>query len=283
MVPSAATMAPAPIRITDADDPRVAPFRDVRDKDLRGREGLFMAESEMVLCRLLRTPERIHSVLLTPHKHEQLAAELDVLGDDVPRYVAEMELMTAIAGFHIHRGVLAAGHRPHPRDLDLDRVLGHLPHEGPVTLLAAEGVTNVDNMGGLFRNAAGFGVDGIVLDPTCCDPLYRKAIRVSMGHVLSIPYAVSRDWPADLARLGSQWDTTIVAAETGARAQPLWSLSPADDRLTLVFGSESDGLRPETLAACDRVLEIPMTGAVPSLNVATASAVFLYELRRRPE
>jgi tRNA G18 (ribose-2'-O)-methylase SpoU len=275
-------MAPAPISISSVDDPRIAPYRDVRDKDLRGRDGLFMAESEMVLRRLLRTPERIHSVLLTPHKHEQLADELAVLGDDVPRYVATLELMTAIAGFHIHRGVLAAGHRPHPRELDLPRVLRHLRGRSAMTLLAAEGVTNVDNMGGMFRNAAGFGVDGVVLDTACCDPLYRKAIRVSMGHVLSVPYAVSQDLPADLQRLRGEWGATVIAAETTTDAKPLWRLEAAGERQVLVFGSESDGLHAKTLAACDEVLEVPMTGAVPSLNVATASAVFLYELRRKP-
>ena len=268
-----------PTHITDIDDPRVEVFRDVRDKDLRGRNRLFMAESELVLRRLLRTPHRLHSVFLSQWKYEQLSEALAVLGEDVPIYVAEIELMTQIAGFHIHRGVLAAGVRPLPAELSLDAALGHLKQQPAVTLLIAEGLTNVDNMGGLFRNAAAFNVDGIVLDPSCCDPLYRKAIRVSMGHVLSVPWAVCEDWPGDLGRLKAEWDLTLVGAEVRPGAPALRDM-PKDPRMALLFGSEGHGLSEAALGACDEVCQIPMSGQVPSINVAAACAVFLYELRR---
>ena len=146
-------------------------------------------------------------------------------------------------------------------------------------MMLAEGLTNVDNMGALFRNAAAFGVDGIVLDPTCCDPLYRKAIRVSMGHVLSIPYAVSQDWVGDLKRLKNEWGMLLIAAEATPDARPLWEV-PRSSRTAIIFGSEGHGLSSATLALCDAVCEIPMSGNVPSVNVAVASAVFLYELNR---
>ncbi|UCD75784.1 MAG: RNA methyltransferase [Phycisphaerales bacterium] len=272
-------MAVSPILIDSLDDPRVEIFRDVRDKDLRGRDKLFMAESEMVLTRLLRTPERLHSLFLSPNKFERLAGSLQALAAHVPVYVADIDLMTEIAGFHIHRGVLAAGFRPRPEELSLDAALGHLKGDAPLTLLLAEGLTNVDNMGGMFRNAAAFGADGIVLDPTCCDPLYRKAIRVSMGHVLSIPYVVCDDWIGDVHRLKEQWGIRLIGAEVTDGAIPLWDI-PRFSRLGILFGSEGHGLTGEALAACDEVCRIPMDEAVPSLNVATASAVFLYELIR---
>ena len=270
--------ASEPIRVTDIDDPRVEVFRNVRDRDLRGRVDLFMAESEMVLRRLVRRPERLHAVLLSPRRH---AALRDVLPSGVPVYVAELDVMTQIAGFHIHRGVLAAGVRPAHYELSLDAALGHLRERATWTVLLAEGMTNVDNMGGLFRNAAAFGVDGIVLDPTCCDPLYRKAVRVSMGHVLSIPYAACRAWPDALVRLRSEWEMTLVAAEVTDDAAPLWEL-PDAPRLGVLLGAEGHGLSAEALAACDHVCQIPMSPVAESINVGSASAVFLYErLRQR--
>lgn len=272
-------MPQPPVRITSLEDPRVDVFRDVRDRDLRGHGHLFMAESELVLRRLMRRPECLHSVMVSPRKYAELAEVLPDLPDEVPIFVAEIEVMTRIAGFHIHRGVLAAGHRPSRAALTIDSAFGHLLGRDSCCVLVAEGLTNVDNMGGLFRNAAAFGAAGILLDPTCCDPLYRKAVRVSMGHVLSVPYAISASWPGDLERLKREWGFTIVGAEVTSGARPLWTL-PRSPRTAVVFGSEGHGLRPETLAACDLVVQIPMTPAVPSINVAAAAAVFMYELAR---
>lgn len=274
-------LARAPIHIDNFNDPQIDVYRDVRDADLRGRDRLFMAESELVIRRLLRTPDRLHSLLLSPQKYDRLRSDIEAADEfDSPIYLADVTLISEIAGFHIHRGALAAGYRPAPDKLSLDNAIGHLRSRNQITLLLAEGITNVDNMGGLFRNAAAFGVDGVVLDPTCCDPLYRKAIRVSAGHALSVPYAVSDNWPADLARLRTEWSVTLVGAEAVAQSQPLWTI-PADAKLAMLFGAEATGLREQTLQQCDAVCEIPMQGAVPSLNVATASAVFLYERQRQ--
>ncbi len=274
---------PLIVPIDEITDPRVEVFRDVRDKDLRGRDKLFMAESEMVVRRLLRTPQRIHSLLLSPQVAERLSDALAGLAGDVPVYVCDVDAMSEIAGFHIHRGALAAGWRPKRGELTLDAALGRLRGAQRACIVVAEGLTNVDNMGGLFRNAAAFGVDGVLLDPTCCDPLYRKAIRVSMGHALSVPYAVGETWPDDLSRLREEWGFTLVAAETrdiAPRAQPLWQWKPAD-RVAIVLGNEGEGLSAATLAQCDKVHEIPMAPDVPSLNVAVASAVVLYEMIRQ--
>ncbi len=265
--------------ITALDDPRVEPYRDVRDKDLRGRDRLFMAESELVIRRLLRTPGRLHSLFLSPKKYERLRGAIEEADLQAPVYLADVELMTGIAGFHIHRGVLAAGYRPRWHEITLNAALGHLREKTSLTLLLAEGITNVDNMGGLFRNAAAFGVDGVLLDPACCDPLYRKAIRVSAGHTLSVPWAVSDDWAGDLRTLKEAWGMKLIGAESDTRAVPLWEVERTD-RTAIIVGAEHDGLREPTMALCDQIAMIPMQPGVPSLNVAVASAVFLYALLR---
>ncbi|HRP62031.1 MAG TPA: RNA methyltransferase [Phycisphaerales bacterium] len=272
------------IPIESLDDPRVDVYRDVRDADLRGRDHLFMAESELVVRRLLRTPERLHSLLLSPNKFERLREDVEASwrsGGSFPVYLADVALISKVAGFLIHRGALAAGFRKPVEHLTLDRELRHLNTRSNLTLLLAEGITNVDNMGGLFRNAAAFGVDGVVLDPTCCDPLYRKAIRVSVGHTLAIPYAVSAEWGLDLCRLKQEWGLTLIGAECAPGSKPLWEM-PRDRRMAIVFGSEAHGLHQATRDACDVIVEIPMAPGVPSLNVATAAAVFLYERTRKP-
>lgn len=281
------------VAVEDAEAGALDVFRDVRDKDLRGRGDVFMAESELVVRRLLRQPDRIVSLLVSPERLEAMRSALAVLGDDVPVYVGDVAAMTEIAGFHIHRGVLAAGRRPPWWEVTLGSALADAKKKRSAVILAAEGMTNVDNMGGMFRNAAAFGVDGVVLDPTCCDPLYRKAIRVSMGHTLSVPWAISRDWPGDVrllkqppGEMGSGgWDCYVAAMESGGDAQPLWRLKEAWEisgkpNLCLVFGSEGHGLSKGVLDAADGVFEVPMTAGVPSLNVAVAVGVALYEVRR---
>ncbi len=280
MLAVSATPFREPVRLEHPDDPRLDPFRDVRDRDLRARHGLFMAESERVLRRLVRTPERLHAILLSPGRWDALRDLLAPLPEAVPIYVADLEIMCAIAGFHVHRGVLATGIRPTIEELAPEVALAPLMRPGPLTLLVCEGITNVDNVGGLFRNAAAFGVDGVLLDPACCDPLYRKAVRVSAGHVLSTPWAIAVDWPQDLRRLREAWNVELVAAETGAGAEPWWA-RPAPARQAILFGSEATGASAAALAECDATCEIPMAPGVPSLNVATASAVFLAERARR--
>jgi tRNA G18 (ribose-2'-O)-methylase SpoU len=268
-----------PIEITSFDDPRAGVYRDVRDRDLARAHGrLFMAESIHVIERLLNHPRKVHSLLLSPHMYERLRQRLDELAE-VPVYVASIDLMCEITGFHIHRGALAAGIRPRKEELTIDAALGHLKGRERLRLVLCERITHVDNMGGIFRNAAAFGVDGVIIDPASCDPLYRKAIRVAMGHVFSVPYAVSEDWLGDLERLRDGWALKLIAAETIPGAVPLDTLDvPA--RAGIIFGSEGHGLSEGTLSQCDAVAAIPMLPGVPSLNVATASAVFLYEFQR---
>jgi tRNA G18 (ribose-2'-O)-methylase SpoU len=266
-----------PVEVCDINDPRVEVFRDVRDRDLRGRQGIFMAESEMVVQRLLRTPERLHSLLLSPAKYVRLAPDLKDLSVDCPVYVADLKIMESIAGFHIHRGVLAAGWRPIEQDLVFDRLLDRLPADGPCTVLAASGINNSDNIGGLFRTAAALGVEEMLLDGRCCDPLYRKAIRVSMGHVLSVPWVVEGDLPGALRRL-QEFGFRITAAESGPRSCGLGD-QPKGGRRVVVVGAEGHGLDEDVLDVCDEIVEIPMSRGVPSLNVVVAAGIVLAAVR----
>jgi len=271
-----------PIHISSFDDPRVEVYRDVRDRDLaRAHGSLFMAESIHVIERLLDHPRRVHSLLLSPTMFERLSPKLEALGEllSAPVYVAPLELMCEITGFHIHRGALAAGLRPRPEELALEAVLEHLRGRSRMRIVLCEAVTHIDNMGGIFRNASAFGADAVVIDSASCDPLYRKAIRVSMGHVFSMPYAISDDWSHDLGRLRSEWGVSLIAAETTPTAVPLSSLR-VPEKVGVIFGSEGHGLSGATLDRCDVHCEIPMAPGVPSLNVATASAIFLYEFQR---
>lgn len=268
-----------PIQIDSLQDARVDVFRNLKDPELRDRQGLFIGESALVLRRLLRHPARLHSILIGAHRYPALRPELEALPADVPLYVADKQLLSRIAGFHLHRGVLAAGRRPTAEQSALEPALGHLRARPELCLLLAEGVMDPDNIGALFRNAAAFGVDGILLDPSSADPLYRKAIRVSMGHCLSLPFARSLDWQADLETLRDSWGLALYGAEPIEGASPIWQL-PRGARLALLVGSEAHGLSATSLSACQRLFQIPMTGAVPSLNVAVASALMLYELRR---
>jgi tRNA G18 (ribose-2'-O)-methylase SpoU len=237
-----------------------------------------MVESEMVVRRLLESSWDIHSLFLSPQKYERLAPCIKDSALQV--YVADVTLMSEITGFHIHRGTLALVHRPSAETLCLKNLVQTLKGTNTIALLLAEGITNVDNMGALFRNAAAFGVDAIVLDHACCDPLYRKAIRVSMGHALSVPWAVAPNWPEALHQLKSELGVTLIGCETGETATQLWDVHPTK-KMALIMGEEKSGLSASTKSICDYLAEIPMTPKVPSVNVAVASAVALYEFLGR--
>ena len=171
--------------VFDPDDPRLEPYREVRERDLVGRAGLFVAEGRVVLEKLIAAGRHpLRSVLVSEAKAPGLADLLDSLPPATPIYLASQAVMDAIAGFHIHRGVLAIGER---REVSAAALLGGLGREALVVALSA--VANHDNMGGVFRNAAAFGADAVLLDSACCDPLYRKSIRVSVGAALTTPFA----------------------------------------------------------------------------------------------
>ncbi|ESQ83123.1 RNA methyltransferase [Asticcacaulis sp. AC466] len=251
------------IEIDSPTDPRLNLYRDVKDRDLTGREGLFMAEGKVVLERLFASRlARTVSVLTTPERVGGLARL-----PDAPVYVVPQAVMDEVAGFAIHRGYLALGAYTPPLSLEA-AVAGKR-----VRVLVLSGIANTDNMGGLMRNAAAFGVDAVVLDSACCDPLYRKAIRVSVGGVLEVPHYRVDDLMGTLAAL----DLTPYALSP-AGAVTLEAVTPAA-RSALLFGAEGPGLSAEVMARCTTV-RVDMAGGFDSLNVATTSGIVLYRMCR---
>lgn len=260
------------ILIVDPADPRLADYREVRERDLAGRDG-FIAEGQVVLEKLIgdgRHPLR--SVLVAEKRVAALGALLAALPQDVAVYAASQAVMDTVVGFHIHRGILAIGER---RPLDAEALLNGLPQRALVVGLV--GIANHDNMGGLFRNAAAFGADAVLLDETCCDPLYRKAIRVSVGAALTTPFA-SAGSAGDLCRLLSGHGFSVVALSPQGTVDLADFKPPA--RVAALFGAEGPGLPPEVLAGLQSV-RIAMSRGFDSLNVATASGIVLHHLAVR--
>ncbi|MFN8423992.1 MAG: RNA methyltransferase [Anaerolineae bacterium] len=267
-----------PIPIDDVDDPRIEDYRHVRDRDLlgrAGRPGLFIGEQRLIVQRMLARPGRTKSVLVLPSR---LPSVGPLVPPDVPLYVAGENVMRAIVGFDVHRGVLAVGFREPDAAHTLLAALP-APSGDPLTVLVLEDITHHDNLGMLFRDAAAFGVDAVVLSPRCHDPLYRRCLRMSIGHVLDVPWARAADWPADLTALRARWGCTLIAAATGPGSVPLDD-APRSERIALLVGTEHDGLSAAALAACDARVRVPMRAGVDSLNVAVAAAVCLHRLSR---
>lgn len=265
------------IDVDSPDDPRVAGYRDLKDRDLRLRRGLFVVEGRGTLrCLLEQSPFRPLSILLGEPAYRALADELASLAPGVPVYRAPAEVLRSLAGFAIHRGCLALVERL--PDTDLDGLLDAVPAGGS-RLLVMEGLTNHDNVGGLFRNALAFGVDAAVLCPRCCDPLYRKAIRTSLGGSLCVPFARAEKWPHALARLRDR-GYRIVALDPGGDADLAGESARAAERLAVVVGTEGQGLSDAVRAQADACVRIEMAPGVDSINVATAAAIALHQLRR---
>lgn len=260
------------IRIEDPADARITAFRDIRERDLTGRDGLFVAEGEVVL-RVLGSPAsrcRTVSVLLADSRLEAQAGLLAALPDTVPIHIAPQAVLDGIAGFHLHRGILALGEKPGP--VAVDDFLAAT--EEDAVIVAASEIGNHDNMGGIFRNAAAFGAAGVMLDDRCCDPFYRKAIRVSVGAVLRTPMITGQGASAMVDAL-ERHGFEVIALTPSARED--LSAMPRRGRRAILLGPEGPGL-PRTLIDRCRGARIPMSGGFDSLNVATAGAVALYHL-----
>ena len=261
----------SPVRIDDPADPRIAAYRVIRERDLVGREGLFIAEGEVVVRVLLGgTLHAPLSLLVAEKRLAGLGRLTTDLPTDVPVYAASQEVMDGIAGFPMHRGILALGRRA--PEISAEALLTGMARRALVVVLF--GIANHDNMGGIFRNAAAFGADAVILDSDCCDPLYRKAIRVSVGAALTVPFARMERGDNGLAALARHGFDALALSPAGA--SPLAELSPAD-RTAVLFGSEGPGL-PDDVLARVRTVRIPMAGRLDSLNVATASGIVLHHL-----
>ncbi|MEL6919944.1 MAG: RNA methyltransferase [Pseudomonadota bacterium] len=254
------------IRIADPDDPRIADFRNIRERDLLRDRQTFICEGKTVLNVLVSPQSRfgVKSLLILENRIEGCGSILAQTPTDVPVYVASAEVMDAIAGFPIHRGVLAAAHKTHPQ-IDLSSAR---------RIVIASAISNHDNVGALFRNAAAFGFDAVLLDDQCCEPLYRKAIRVSVGGVLRVPFAHGGNIETLCAQAQSHGLSSIALATKGDVELAAWKPSA---RVALLVGSEGKGL-PNAILQTLETVTIPMHAGFDSLNVATAAAIAMHHV-----
>ena len=259
------------VTITNVDDQRIEPYRDIRERDMVGRQGLFVAEGRVVVEKLVGSSvNQLLSLLIAAKRVAALEPLLAQLPDDVPVFVASQPVIDAVAGFPMHRGILAVGRRVENPTADalLERIVG----EANVVFVA--GISNHDNIGGIFRNAAAFGVKAVLLDPDCCDPLYRKAIRVSVGAALLVPFARLNRGEDALALLERHGFESVALSPTGEALISDWR--PAL-RNALLLGAEGPGLAPELIRRT-RSIRIAMATGFDSLNVATTSGIALHHL-----
>ncbi len=285
MRPLAAAAAPpipdGVIRVGDPADARLVDYVALTDVALRRRlepeRGLYIAESEKVIRRALAAGHTPRSLLMARRWLADLGDVVDAaLGRGIPVFVGEHDVIERLTGFHLHRGALAAMQRP-----ERPSAAGLLA--GARRVLVLEDIVDHTNVGACFRSAAALGVDAVLVTPRCADPLYRRAIRVSMGTVFQVPWTRVEPWPRAGVALLREHGCTVVALALSDDSVTLDALAadpPA--RLALVVGTEGDGLTRHTLAAADLVARIPMGGGVDSLNVAAATAVALWALRPDP-
>ena len=271
------------IEITDFNAPELDPYARLTQAQLRNRlepeKGIFIAESPKVISRALDAGYQPISLLMERKQITGPAAEILTLCGDAPVYTADREMLAALTGFELTRGVLCAFHRPAPRSVEeLCR------NARRVAVL--EGIVDSTNVGAIFRSAAALNMDAVLTTPSCCDPLCRRAVRVSMGTVFQVPWAQIGATPADWPEKGIE-QLHALGFKTAAMALSDRSVSIDDEqlvaepRLAIIMGTEGDGLAHSTIAACDYTVKIPMSHGVDSLNVAAASAVAFWQLGKQ--
>jgi tRNA G18 (ribose-2'-O)-methylase SpoU len=264
---------PGVIDVIDPDDARVDDFRDLnsidRRPDLPGGKGLVIAEGVLVVQRMLASRFTPHAFLGTDRRLAELGD--DIAGVGAPFYRASAEVMAEVIGFHLNRGVLGVARRQ--PEMTVAQVLA-----GARTVVVLEGVNDHENMGSSFRNAAGLGGDALIFGAGCADPLYRRAVRVSMGHALLVPFARAWHWPGDLELLrdnGFQLLAMTPDSQAHAIADAMAALG--GQKVAVLVGAEGPGLTETAMRASDVRVRIPMSRGTDSLNVATAAACALYE------
>ncbi len=260
-------------RITTLDDPRVARYRNLKERTARG-ECIFVTEGHFVTQRLLDSPFEAESVFVY---EEHLPIYLERVPPHVPLYVGDRELMHQIAGIKFHQGVLAAGKRkPDPK---LEDVLPPPEKEGALRLVVCPHITKPENVGLVFRSAGAFGMDAVILGERSCDPFSRRALRVSMGATMMVPYYRAKRLIDELPDIARRWRIELVGTIVDPQAECIvdfaWS-----ERTAVLMGHETDGLDETWQGVCHRCVTIPMAPEVDSLNLGVATGVFLYELNR---
>ena len=262
--------------IDDPDDARLDNFRDLnsidRRPDLPSGKGLVIAEGVLVVQRMLASAFTPLAFLGTDRRLAELKA--DLVGNAAPYYRVSAEVMAQAVGFHLNRGVLAAARRAPERTV-ADVI------DGARTVAVLEGVNDHENLGSIFRNAAGLDVDAVVFGSGCADPLYRRAVRVSMGHALLVPFARAADWPNDLKALQQNgFRLLAMTPDSGSTTLPAAMTTVRDERVAILVGAEGPGLSYAAMKASDLRVRIPMSRGTDSLNVATAAALAFYERAR---
>ncbi len=258
--------------IDSLDDPRVAPYRNLKDRALDRSGGAFIAEGEHLVRRLLASDFVVDSVFLSERRAAEVA---DVVPATIPVYVASTRLMEKVLGFKFHSGVIACGRRKPHRPLEEVIPKGR----ERLTLMICPDISNVENIGAIIRISAAFGADALVLGERCHDPFWRQSVRVSMGAVFHLPIYQSADLRGDLERLRNEWGVELAATVLDGGAEPLAS-ARRRPRFGLLLGGEAQGLGRPFVDACQRRVTIPMHLGTDSLNVAVAAAVFLYHFTR---
>ncbi len=262
----------AVIEITSLGDPRLTDYSHQTDVALRKAQGtehgLYLAESALVLERALRAGHRPRSVLALGGTVDEARA---LVGDDVPIFSGPGELLAELTGYVLHRGLIAAMHRP-----ALPTVESLLRDARRVVIL--ENVADPTNVGAIFRSVAGIGADAVLVTPRCSDPFYRRAIRVSMGTVLQVPWTRLGDWTTARQQLAGFHIAALALTPDAVSLRTFAADAP--ERVALVLGAEGEGLTPEALAAADTIVQIPMAHGIDSLNVAATAAVAMYALAR---
>jgi len=257
------------IPVQSLADPRLAPYRNLKERDLAREGGRFIAEGENLVKRLLAGTLTTESVLLA----ERRAAEISpLIPPAIPVYVAPTPIVNGVLGYKFHSGVMAVGVRP--PSPTIDDVVARAA-DRPLTLVVCPEIEKTDNLGALIRIAAAFGVDALVLGPRSCDPFFRQSVRVSMGSAFVLPIVRSDDLARDLRRLREHHRVELIATVLDADAEPL-DAARRPQHLGILFGNEAQGLSAELVALCDRRVTIPMKLGTDSLNVSVAAGIFLY-------
>ena len=258
--------------VDSLDDPRIAHYRGLKDRDLARTGDLFIAEGDYVVRRLLASRYPAVSVLLAKRRVDAIAP---LAPPEVPVFVGDDAMIRQILGFKFHTGVIAVGRRLPSQPLaEIFEA-----RRGPMTLVVCPEISNSDNMGSMIRISAAFGADAVVLGERCHDPFWRQSIRVSMGTVFAMPLLRSENLLRDLKELREGWGVQLVASVLSDDAEPLAG-AKRPERIGLLFGNEAQGLDEAHVAACDRRVTIPMKLGTDSLNVAVAAGIFLYHFTR---
>ena len=267
------------LTITDVasiEHPHLEPYRTLKRPLEHQKEGIFVAEGEKVVRRLLSSSFRILSILLTPEWFALYRSLLEARSETIKVHIAKKELMETIVGFQLHKGIMAVAKVP--ERTTLESVVRNVKR--PLFFVAADGIMNSENLGVIVRNCASFGVSALLIGETSCDPYLRRAVRNSMGNIFSLPVVYLSDIAEELRHVRSEYGVAIIAAHPRESSSSIDSIDFTGN-CCIVLGSEGHGISEQVLAACDTEATIPMTMGVDSLNVASASAVIMYEVQRQ--